>query len=251
MKTSCRASNLRPLLQDSQLRPFLQEFLQALDRKSGEDKRGLRLDAILRGGVQSSAAVLPPPDPTLRLSRLDDATYIALLMKLNAESVSTPYVNSAHNPPPSGSLRLPHSAQLYLKTFIRGIFYHVAHSSSRDSNILFTLPTFASPCVGCIVNIFSHSRPTSDGTRTELFLLVRRYRELTPEDAVHDLFRQFPVAGGRLVYDAEEDRCLIRPCDVVCHVAHTKVEVADIASACRHILPLDRVSLIRRPYIPR
>lgn len=248
MKTSCRAANLRPLLQDHKIGPAFSDFMKVLNKLSGEDERGMRLDAILRmDRPDYTTPSLPPGGQDVNL---DKPHYLALLAFLNREQPSQPYVDRRSNPE-DGPRRLPFTARAMAKVFISGIYYHAHSSSSRDSNILFSpsssLRVDASSSfsnVGSIQAIFKHSRTLPDGRDvSEIFLRVAQFTELSPDDQSRDLFRRFPIAGGRLVYEKVSSKVvIIRPSQVICHVAKTPLNIAGIDQACIHILPLDRVS---------
>ena len=235
MKTSCRAANLRPLLNERHIGAAFEDFMAVFNRNTGEEERGMRLDAILRN--RASGESLRRVGGKGQEFRMDDSTYAALRALLPCDE--------------SPVLRRP--ALRYPKVFISGIFYHTAQSSRRDSNILFTsspgTPTVMDSAalssltnVGSIQNIFVHKRTLSNGEEvSETFLAVARYTELQASDIVHDRFRQFPIAGGRLVYDRIEETRIIRASQVICHVAKTKLVMPELDENCAHVLPLDRV----------
>ena len=254
MKTSCRAANLRPLLHDHNIGPAFSEFMKVFNKLSGEDERGLRLDAILR--MDRPDYTPPLPQKSGRDVKLDRNHYLALLAFLNDEEPSQPYADRRSGPT-EGAHRLPVTVRPMAKVFISGISYHANSSSSRDSNILFSpssnSPRDASPSffhAGSIQKIFEHSRTLPDGrVVSEVFLMVTQFTELAPDDQSRDPFRRFPIAGGRLVHEmASPDTIVIRPSQVICHVAKTPLSVSGIDQSCFHILPLDRVSKILRFY---
>ncbi|KAI0711247.1 hypothetical protein C8Q76DRAFT_568046, partial [Earliella scabrosa] len=248
MQTSCRAANLRPLLNDHHIGAAFQGFTEVFRKLSGEDERGLRLDAVLRGHSGGDAR-----DARGRQSeiRLDDTTYRSLMTMLNSENPSVCYVDRKTDQP--GQIRLPRMATQYSKLLVSGIYYHSYRSAPRDSNVLF-MPTSSPPTpssaihvdasVGQIQAIFTHTRGLVTGAEvSETFLVVSRFTELEAEHAVHDRFRRVPIAGGRLVYDKLEQRpYIIRASQVVCHIAKTRLDIPAIKEPCVHILPLDRVS---------
>ncbi|RDX39689.1 hypothetical protein OH76DRAFT_1367271 [Lentinus brumalis] len=255
-KAHCRAANVRPVVHDNKVGHVMQEFIDVLNKQSGEDVRGMRLDAILRShntphddpaprtstSTQDSLCSSKKPKETFLL---DDDCYDVLLTMLNREVGRLQYVDG---PPENtiGRLRLPHAAIRVPKLFISGVFYHSCRSAPRNSNILFTHPASAEVRAGFIKDIFVHSRPSLGGTSTveETYLAVSGYVELSPTDLAQDKFRKFPIAGGRLVYARTDPRVyIVRPSQIVCHFAKTKLQVTNITAPCIHVLPLDRVSV--------
>ncbi|EIW54249.1 uncharacterized protein TRAVEDRAFT_132588, partial [Trametes versicolor FP-101664 SS1] len=242
MSTSCRAANLRSLLHNADILPYIEEFVSSYDTISGEDVRGMRLDAVLRGA--DKAAAMTPDEAEMKQSHLDEDYYDALLVKLNEEAGREMYVRHATEPGRSAVYRLSRAVSHKRKLLCSGIYYHTSRSSSRDSNILFN-PSGPSttPCAGSIIDIFHHTRNTTTDNRvSESFLVISHYNELSELDSTQDTFRRFPIAGGRLVYRSlAPGYSLIRPEQILCHVAKTAIEFPSISQPCFHVLPLDRV----------
>ena len=90
MKTSCRATNLHPLLQDMAVKTSLEEFIRVYNELSGEDERGMRLDSVLRSTAQYT---VPAHRSGGKEITLDEDVYAALLKTLNG-STQREYTNS-------------------------------------------------------------------------------------------------------------------------------------------------------------
>lgn len=81
-------------------------------------------------------------------------------------------------------------------------------------------------------------------TRTrKLFIVVDTYVDLNAADAVHDPYRLFPVAGGRLFYNRFfPEHCLVTEDNIFCHFARAEQVLPGSATECILALPLDKVS---------
>ncbi|OSC96548.1 hypothetical protein PYCCODRAFT_1378951 [Trametes coccinea BRFM310] len=251
MKTSCRAANLRVLLQDSTLKSSLAEFLETFRALSGEDERGMRLDSILRS---KESFVVPQGSGSSTRSHLDEIVYNLLLKTLNGETDRATYVDSATTSKRAGERYLSREAQQHSDIIIRGIHYRTTPTSLRDSNVQYRLSSSdADPAVGRIRSIFTHSRKGVEGRWiSETFLVVDRLEELSENDARLDNFRRYPYAGGRLYYEqVRPSYHVIRPPQIICHVARTPLNVSGISSPTVHVLPLDRVRCLAFPSMLR
>ena len=100
----------------------------------------------------------------------------------------------------------------------------------------------------CIQEIFTytHRGPTLEMIgHTETYFVVKRFKELTANDALYDPYRKHQLVAGRLYYDTYEDDLELVPSSrILCHLACTPFESALIGSKCVHTLPLDRVCLL-------
>lgn len=73
-------------------------------------------------------------------------------------------------------------------------------------------------------------------------LFARRFAHLSGDDASHDHYREFPIAGGRIHYAELEQLEIIPLTQVKSHFALTPDVCPRITRSHVHILPLDRVS---------
>ncbi|KAH9849302.1 hypothetical protein BC628DRAFT_1300549, partial [Trametes gibbosa] len=245
MKTSCRAANLKPMLQDPRVAVDLEEFLKVYGDVSGEDERGMRLESVLRSN--DAPFVVPDlssPGNSGRESALSSETYIALLDRLNAESSTLLFVDPSVTAKQHHQRYLSHTIFNHSDIIIHGIHYRPQLTSSRDSNVQFhPHPDSLVAQAGSIQSIFTHRRKLRNGEFvSETFLAVKHLVELSGSDVQKDNFRKFPHAGGRLHYDEyAREVHVVRPQNILCHIAKTPLRIAGITKACVHVLPLDRV----------
>lgn len=77
-----------------------------------------------------------------------------------------------------------------------------------------------------------------------LFVAVTKFRSLADTDIARDPYRAQDRAHGvgLLSYVEREDKILLDVQDIVCHFAHTPMDIEHIATHCMHVLPLYRVS---------
>ncbi|RDX51818.1 hypothetical protein OH76DRAFT_1454734 [Lentinus brumalis] len=247
MMRSCREANFRHLLRSPVVRRHMKPFSEALRALDKEDRRGMRLDAILRSADADSST----EEVARKVSRtilLDPAVYSALLHRINTEETVSP-----RNPAPSRTATPCSSAS------ISGVFYKPRTRSTGDSNIMFRHPSLQGPSAGRIEKMFMHAGKSSGGQdpRDELYLVVKRLEELDEEDAAYDPYPQYGIVGGRLCYDNySKEIFVLQPKDVLCHFAKTTMdhlvlwrsnaeglkEEVRLKKPCVHVRPLDRVS---------
>lgn len=85
-----------------------------------------------------------------------------------------------------------------------------------------------------IESIFTHS--------DETFCVVKPFRELDASDLQWDFYRRFPIAGGRICYQAMDSRIVVHWRDIICHIAFAAAVSDEINNSHFLALPLDRVS---------
>jgi hypothetical protein len=92
---------------------------------------------------------------------------------------------------------------------------------------------------GKIKQIFTHSVPQ----QSEVYFVIERFKELSPQAASHDPYRQYPLVGGRLYHpELEEELEVVSSEEIVAHFAYTPLEEEDFGFPCFHALPLDKVT---------
>ncbi len=263
MQTS-RMANLRPILQTDAVKNAMPAFVAAYERMSQEDKRGMRLDEIMRGAPRKAVHVVPAKKTQLGIV-LDDHVYRALRERLRFEG-------SAYKGDGSGrerSLRntgvLARSAIPGAVVSVSGIDYKCRTRSQGDSNVIFRHPAFNGEEPGRIEQIFMHRRYTGVDMVEEVYLVLRKLTPLSAKDQSNDPYRAFKI-GGALYYD-EYDRTLFvaRPEDLVCHFVKTYMKGASFTKRtlgadgrtaeeavrferpCAHVMQLSKVCALNCP----
>ena len=221
MMQTCRIANFRPLLRSPPVRHAMPEFIQALEDVRREDRRGMRLDSLLRLDDEC----IPQGDFEKKARRitLDPSTMLALVDRLNAQGVRY-HSEDLSKPAPMGVVPLSSSAVSCSQIAISGVLYKIRTRAQGDSNIIFHHPSLRRTRPGRILQIFIHSRPSTEdrSSITETFLVVERLQSLKKKDRKLDPYRQFPGVGGWLCYDAYLPNVyVILPEDVVCHFVKT------------------------------
>ncbi|KAI9056595.1 hypothetical protein FKP32DRAFT_1542724, partial [Trametes sanguinea] len=255
MMSSCRNANLKPLLSSPSVRSAMPIFVHELERLSTEDRRGMRLDAARR----LLPELLQQQSQTSKDKSvdLDEATFLALLRRLNHESTSIRYVADWADTEVNAQL-LSREARMTSKLDISGVFYKPRPVAAGDSNVIFVHPTDGRRCAGHIERIFHHCRLSADGTTIDdTYLVAKPLMELAPEEVVHDPYRRFGRVGGWLCYaECEIETILLRPDDILCHFAKTMLGELRLTGKWLcvvegddtkgreyvHVRPLDRVS---------
>ncbi|KAH9855542.1 hypothetical protein C2E23DRAFT_684025, partial [Lenzites betulinus] len=262
MMHSCRAANLRPLLRSPAVQRFMHEFSKSLSAADGDDRRGMRLDAILRSTTEDTSLPQARPFKSSRPAPLEDEVYAALLERLSLPGQDCVYMDERqfYVERPPGKRPLPRVAVLCSSIPISGVLYKPSTRAAGDGNIMFRHPLLGSnPQPGHIEKIILHTRQDTGGKDiSESFIYVKRLKALNALDASLDPFRRYPTVGGRLYYRSFEDKTLVlRAWDIISHFAsttmdHLVVQVPGaldatkhhpcrISKPCVHVRPLDRV----------
>ena len=240
MTTSCRAANLHALLHSPPIRNALPAFMNKYTNLTGEDRRGARLDAIIRSALTLGDTPQGYPGLRPRTIVLKSGILDALTRRLTAAG--------------SDVQQLERHAVACVHIAIAGVLYKPRARAPGDSNIIFVHPDVQKTAAGSIRDIFTHQRTQGDATNEETFLVVDRLLELPREEMHLDPFRRFK-AGGSLFYSAYAPNVyIVRPSEVLCHTANTSMDGLVVnrrgqdsfSKACVHVKPLDRVS---SPYI--
>ncbi|KAH9855117.1 hypothetical protein C2E23DRAFT_724822 [Lenzites betulinus] len=268
MMHSCRAANFRPLLRSEVVKQHMEEFSRSLAAIHKDDRRGMRLDAVLRTVSTEQAQPQGEVYKGIRPARLEATVYRALLERLALADEGHVYMDEqlylAERPP--SKLPLSSYATRCSSVSISGVRYAPFSRAAGDSNAMFRYPTTGrTPVPGRIEDIMLHTRQSSQGLGntvveiTETFIVVRRLQTLDRIDAALDPYRKYPGVGGRLYYNAYDDQVVVLRCqDISSHFAltpmeHLVVQAADskdatkthpclIKKRCVHVRPLDRVS---------
>nr|VWO97862.1 Uncharacterized protein [Ganoderma boninense] len=145
---------------------------------------------------------------------------------------------------------LPFSRMLNQVT-INGAEYTTQRKRPRDSHVVITAEDEQDWQAGCIRQIFEHTQHH----RSQIFLVVDCFKQLTHEHALRDPCRAFPVAGGRLFYKTLLPvPKIVKTSDVTGHFAcrdrvlpSGREPASDDALesetiSCIHVLPLEKVS---------
>ncbi|OCH85284.1 hypothetical protein OBBRIDRAFT_740161 [Obba rivulosa] len=247
----CRAANLRPLLDDSNLQVPLDEVIQVANEISAEDRRGIRLESISTDKAAPGLVL----GTSLRSVTLEPGIISALKALFDHEEGPGIYVEEHSRAVGPHQYFLTRDAIRCNRIKTAGIWYSHHAASARDSNVVFRSKLLSQQAAGRIQDILVYTRTNRTGTAVEeAFLVVERLVELDAEHRQHDLYRNFPVVGGRLTYSRCDPKLyIIRPVDIVCHAAITTVDIVchaaittvdvkDIEEPCVHVLPLAHVS---------
>ncbi|KAI1781983.1 hypothetical protein LXA43DRAFT_907146 [Ganoderma leucocontextum] len=260
--SSCRAANFRPLLRSAPVMATMQEFVALHNKLSGEERRGMRFDDIFRSlGVDH-----PRGDPGPRSQRvtLDDAMVVALRNRLNLEIGQDFYTDAQRNRTRTPQVVLSREAIVCTRVAVAGVFYKTSARSRGDSHVICShapqSPSTAKYPARIEHIILFDRRLPEGGHIEETFLFVKRLLPLSATDSRYDPFRRFPRVGGYLCYDRyAHDLQAVRPTDLVCHFAKTRMDHLEVKERivsdgqthlrvhrfehpCTHVLPLDRVS---------
>lgn len=243
MSKTCRAANLRPLLQDATIQQAIEEVISVYSSISNEDPRGTRVrDAFDWIKTVSTAGI---PTKSEKRAKLDGISYANLLRLLNAEAGYPLYVDP-HSLERSNTQHFLETEILScVRIQIGGVMFKPDYSSLKDCNTVYRLHEDIpqTNLAGRIRQIFLHQRLNMEGRLVEeTFIAIQPLSPLTTADAASDPYRNYELGGGFLCYDNYINRIdIIRPSSVISHFAKTVVEIGKISQPCVHVLPLDHV----------
>lgn len=239
MRHSCRAANLRAILEDPEIRPHVGELLEAFEHFQSEDRRGTRL----RESNLSTGSFSPSKKPVKSVV-LEDACVKALAVYLGSQNPGMVFINLRDRRRVAGATYLSDRAFHTPSYQVRGVTFRSVHDAPKDSNIMYWADTSKTTlCAGQIMKIFSYKHRGARGEDVDgTYVFVATYEELSAEDAVHDYYRTYPHVGGRLYYERRRDGIVISVNQIVSHFARTPMNMPGIDEPCVHALSLDKVT---------
>lgn len=129
---------------------------------------------------------------------------------------------------------------------VRGIKYSVADTATGDSQVVFGNYPLGDWSAGRIDSIFAWPKANraskledAQEERT-IFLLMRVFKPLPPDEAGQDWYRLYADGGRLFQAEYEADFSLIQASEIVAHFAGTMHLGEDGAPRRLHVLPLDR-----------
>ncbi|KAJ3501185.1 hypothetical protein NLJ89_g9453 [Agrocybe chaxingu] len=222
----CMGQKLRSLLVIDQLPPDLEDLLQEWSAISDVDIRGTLLsdaftyDEFYREMDQDETWT------SKDLEQIPPAWYTLLKGWVS------------RNDPIVDLLSLP-AVAIRRKSIKRlGERFQTENASPRDSHVYYGKNGTIS--AGTIQAIFSHTRASGDGDRTQTFFIVRPYRPLPFEFGKSDPYRRFPEVGGRMYCDIYEEEIIINDEELLYHFALSPLQIPSIPVPCIVALPLGR-----------
>lgn len=252
LKTACRTSNLSTLLQNPDIKATVEDLSAAYDAFNQEDQRGTRVRDVLSPD-QSATAGIPTKAALRRSQKLSEATLFSLAQYLNKENKGNYVPYWLNIPKRAGSTDIYLDAIFCSKVMIGGVSYKPAKTAPGSSNALLRPYPGSQPQPAIIQEIFAHRRIQNGKEVEETFLAVKYLVPLESSHEKRDPYRRFPQLGSSLWKAEVEDRlAVIRPANILCHFAKTKLEMEGIPYPCFNVMPLNRVSpfLYLRPHAP-
>jgi hypothetical protein len=118
------------------------------------------------------------------------------------------------------------------------LFQPIPHTN--NAHVMFRRAPNAPWSAGVIKTLFRHKRwVTAHDIVIQNFAIIQEYEELTGQDLLYDIYRRFPVAGGRLCYNQLRPQAIIVPFrNVISHISHIVLSTPGVDRDCVHVLPL-------------
>ena len=238
MKAFCRGSNLRALLGKADAPDFLKDFQEIFAQFFAPTLPSLQ------GDIEALNDVTNITDSLNRLETLSDDTYERLLTCLNEGVVPGHYVSCRNEPRPGTCVIQPCAQEIY-STKVQGMTFSPSSKHIGNSRILFCLAGDSFQLAGEIQRIFVHQRHgsvPSNNLVTKTFYVVRAFRELNHQQAVHDPYRQFPLLFVRLCCnELEMEERIIRSDQIISHFAGCPYESKELQGNFLVVLSLSKV----------
>ncbi|TFY77450.1 hypothetical protein EWM64_g6562 [Hericium alpestre] len=225
MKHACRTANLRPLMEEPQVRDSVFELVEAYEAFQSEDRRGTRIkDTLVFALVQQEAR-----DPLKRPSTLDEVSLQAISEALK-DPTTVATIAGINN-----EKFVPPDVTFYSRIFISGVTYRPSSHFPKDSNVIYC--SRDGEIAARIRHIFR-----SEGQSDQTYIIVQRVCELSDAHAVYDNYRKFLMGTGKLYYNRYEPTVEAITADkIVCHFAKTILHFPEAGGSCMHVLPLQRM----------
>lgn len=132
-------------------------------------------------------------------------------------------------------------ARQYDKLRFHGAIYSTASFSVRDSHVVIGKEFPSDWYAGKIKQIFTYPFGSVESQGT--YIVVQKFKELSPQEAKDDPYRRYPMVGGRLYHaELEEQIEVVTAQDVIGHFAYTPHGENEFKFPCFHALPLNKVS---------
>jgi hypothetical protein len=250
MRTFCRGGQLKALMSREGIPEVLNDIKPAFEKSFGTEFRGTLLNDLLVLGAQGELQQPSVWDAKEKATDLLNSTYDRLVECINRRSPS-PKFHSFRSPESSSSIPLEPGVQYRHRVQANGVEFATFRKSKGNAQILYRCGQDSGPVfAGQIQDIFVHERSGPNGNAiSEYFLAVKKYEELSHDEARFDPYRKYPLLDVRLCHDnlsSEVD--VISLDDIVSHFASCPFETDAIEGGLRIVLSLDRVSGVL--YIP-
>lgn len=236
----CCRQVLRNLFTSLTLPPAVRQLIPTFVHSFQSDTRGTLLAEILAQGPSESQSEHSSSNGHTRFKTSDYALLPDDIIKLLRGRLTTDYSLAGHQDW-TGFIN-PYVVRLN-SLEDRGALYKVSDYYPGDSNVIFTGLIPGQWRAGQIARIFRYEQSHEGFKFVKNYLVVREFAPLTRQDSRLDPYRNFPVAGGQLFYNAfKPEMQLLTVEDVLCHFAMLPRHLLGGSVKCVHILPLDRVS---------
>lgn len=250
LKSFCRGGNLKALLSRDELSDTLQEIQTTFRQHFGSEFRGTLMNDLLALGALETATETATWDPKRREESLSasDPLYCLLLDRINQDATPLMF-HSYDNFSPLGYALDP-AIQSHDKLKAKGVIFATAKYSRANSLILFRSAVDRHARAGEVQQILVHAHPGPNGDiRTEYFLAVKPFQELTQDEATFDPYRCFPLLDTKLYHDKlSSSTFVIKICDIISHFASCPYTSPILKGSFRVVLSLDRVcALLSQP----
>jgi hypothetical protein len=132
-------------------------------------------------------------------------------------------------------------ARQYDKLKHCGAIFSPASFSVRDSHVVIGKVFPGDWYAGKIKQIFTY--PFDLPESQEAYIVVQKFKELSPQEAMQDPYRRYhPIVGGKLYHsELEEQIEVVAVQDVIAHFAYTPHNGLEFGFPCFHALPLNKV----------
>ena len=216
----CRTQNLRILFTERNLPLEAHPIIEAFERRYKINVKG----TILHDGSSSTSAATVKGGKTEQ--PMPSHIHIGLQKLLGM-------IDGAEKPMLyTNQIRLIDAVERFGQLF-------EALPSRNNAHVMFQRSPNALWSAGVLESLFTHQRQLGTNIITQIFAVIQEYEELSDNDTQHDLYRNFPVAGGHLCYNQLRQKSVLVPFgNIVGHTSHMVLHVDGVGRECLHVLPL-------------
>ncbi|EAU81124.2 hypothetical protein CC1G_09766 [Coprinopsis cinerea okayama7 len=227
----CAAQCLRAIYKCFALPAALHKLVRIFHDRYSKDYRGTRINDVL---IHNSRYEV------LKSAVESEGQKSAFLRKSEHEAL-TRWI-SAHQPYVSV---IPKKATYHTSITRLGQRFTPSTSSKTDSRVIFSVGHSGEWRAGRIHSIFSHSRDFMGTRVSQTFAAIEELEELEDDLRHLDHYREFQVAGGRLLKRTlRGELTVVDISQVQCHFAACPQEIVAgplVTIQCTTVLPLDKV----------
>jgi hypothetical protein len=134
------------------------------------------------------------------------------------------------------------TARQFNKFMHRSAIFSPSSFSVRDSHVVMGKGVPGDWYAAKIKQIFAY--PSGSPSKPQVYFVIQRFKDLSAQEALHDPYCKYPVAGCLYRHELEEKIKVVPSQEIIAHFAHTPHDRNDFGFPCFHALPLNKVAFL-------